>query len=399
MITNPKDYFCILGGGGIRGISYIGAFRAFKELEINPQGWAGSSVGSVVAALKAVNASDEFIEELLMNFSPDIFKDINLDFRNGLGFSKGEKFLKWIREAIEKNFYGEKYIKGEMDPVRFKDVAVHLVILSTNLTDLKFKEFSRFTTPNIEIAQAIRASVSIPGLFQPVEIGNEIFVDGDLTKNWPLWRMSKNVCPPCCRVLEFRLEDNQDNIKIDNSLVFLNAVYNTVSGLATDFLVDLYSNKDKFDYIKINSNGISFADFTIDVKRKKELIENGYLVTMSYFKNDLPKKRANLKKIYSDVLNFLLDIQKEACLKNLEKGNCVLGEMFMYLCDFKDYMDSEIYKKLIFLKQLFKENLHYIKIFGVGMWFLNNRELINANLKEIINIFEEKIEELSIEIV
>ena len=60
-----------------------------------------------------------------------------------------------------------------------------VVIITTNLKAFNTQEFSKITTPDFEIAKAVRASVSMPGLFTPVEDDNKLLVDGDLLKSTP----------------------------------------------------------------------------------------------------------------------------------------------------------------------------------------------------------------------
>ena len=65
-----NEYFAIFGGGGIRGISYCGAYKAMLENNIKLTGCAGSSIGAVFATLLAVGYSYdeifEFLNELLI---------------------------------------------------------------------------------------------------------------------------------------------------------------------------------------------------------------------------------------------------------------------------------------------------------------------------------------------
>ena len=285
MKNKSSDYFVIFGGGGIRGVSYVGALKALRENNIKITGYAGSSIGSVFATLCAVGYELEEIKEFFYGINIDFFKDINFDFVNKIALSKGEVFLEWIREKLESKFYKESYKKGEMPPIRFCDLKDELVIYSVDITNNKFKEYSKTLTPDAEVALAVRASVSMPGLFRPLEIDNNLIVDGDLMKSWPLWRLSETLSNKKERILEFRLEDNGIKRKISNAIEYLNAVYNTISGFATDYIIDIYGQKDKFDYIKINTDGISVVDFMIDMKTKEEMVKDGYETTMDYFRN------------------------------------------------------------------------------------------------------------------
>ena len=165
-----NQYFAIFGGGGIRGLAYCGAFKAMQERNIKLTGCAGSSIGAVFATLYSVGYTYQEIYEILCETGFEMFIDINVDFKKEIAFSKGKIFLDWFREKIEKKVYGEGYRKGEMPPVTFRDVENTLIIYSVDLTNMRFHEFSNIKTPDFEIASAVRASVSMPGLFTPMEI-------------------------------------------------------------------------------------------------------------------------------------------------------------------------------------------------------------------------------------
>ena len=126
MIKN--EHFAIFGGGGIRGLAYCGAYKALEEHNIQLSGCAGSSIGSVFATLLSIGYSYSEIYKILSDVSFDMFIDINMDIKKELAISKGKIFLEWIREKIEKKFYGISYKKGEMPPVKFSDLKSTLII-------------------------------------------------------------------------------------------------------------------------------------------------------------------------------------------------------------------------------------------------------------------------------
>lgn len=376
-------------------MAYIGALRALKDAGVNITGFAGSSIGSLVASLVTVGYNIDELEDILLNLKMDIFKDINFNFTKDFSFSKGEAFLVWIRDLIESKYYGESYVKDQMPPVCFKHVDTELTVLSVNLTDSSYNEFSCKMTPDTEIAYAVRASVSMPGLFRPLYQGDEVIVDGDLIKSWPLWRVSPDLCPECSRILEFRLEDSPKNRKIESGLSYLNAVYNTISNFATDFIIDLYAERDKFDYIKINSTNVSVLDFILPKEEKKELIDLGYKTTLNYFTNVLPKKRKNLFDNYYEIQLILTKMLHELDKKNdVKSAYCILTELFVHLCDHKRYIDIEIYDKIVAFKNLFNKNYKISKLFFVSGYNLSGKILIVRELEQIINIVRAKTVEL-----
>lgn len=389
-----NEYFIIFGGGGIRGLSYAGAYKALLDNNITPTGWAGSSIGAVFASLIAIGYTYQESYELLAETGFEMFRDLNFDIKKEIAFSKGNVFLDWIKEKIELKFYKENYKKGKNEPVKFCDIKEKLIIYSVDLTNMKFKEFSCSETPDFEIASAVRASVSMPGLFTPMEIDEKLIVDGDLLKSAPLWRLSNSIKNLNERIIEFRLEDNETIKKVSNSIEYINRVYNAICGFATDYIIDLYKEKDKFDYIKINTPDISVVDFLIPKEKKQELYEIGYNTTNNYFKNYYPLKRNNLKNKYEKMLNYLKCFEKEFN-KNSINSYLKLCETFVYLCEEKKYLDARLCELLTNFKDNFKNSYSSINF----LWFKNtnikNKKDLEEQLFKIIKFICLKLEELS----
>ncbi len=382
-MKDKKKYFCIFGGGGIRGTAYVGAVQALDELEIEIDGCAGSSVGAVFAGLYTVGYNCEELRELFYKTNFDIFRDINIDILKVFAITKGDYFQNWIRDLIEKKFYGENYVEGKNPPVRFCDIDKKLVVLSVNLSDSTYHEFSKECTPEVEIAYAIRASVSIPGFFKPVEYDGKYLVDGDLIKSWPLWRISKNLCPENRKILEFRLEDNEKGAKIDSGISYINSVYNTITGFATDFIIDLYGARDKFDYIKINSTGIGVLDFMISKEQRSKLIEEGYKTTLDYFKYEYPKKRQIIDGHYYNVNKYFKEIENFLNKKYYKAAKNKLFEAFVYLCEYKKYIDLALFEEMIGFKNLFMQSyVEKSSLFGTK-YTLQNPEELSKKLRDL----------------
>ena len=228
MDKNALKYTCLFGGGAIRGAAYVGAIKAMDEVGINPVNIAGSSVGSIVAALWAVGYTYKEIKQVFMDVNFDLFKDIQFGLGPQFALSKGELFLDWIRELIEAKYYGKEYIKGKNRAVTFADIEKNLTVITTNISNFECQEFSKATTPDFEIATAIRISSSMPGLMKPFEYNNTLLVDGDLQKSMPMWKLSKNLLKDDERVLEFRLEGDYNGAD-KNALDYINTVYSCIT--------------------------------------------------------------------------------------------------------------------------------------------------------------------------
>lgn len=383
-------YTCLFGGGAIRGVAYIGAIKAFEELGLESDTFAGSSVGSIFASLLAVGYTSDELKQIFAKVNFELFRDIAIGVGPLFALSKGEVFLEWLRELIEKKFYGENYKKGENRAVTFKDLEKNLIIITTNLSNFECKEFSKFETPDYEIASAIRISSCMPGLMKPIEYNKTLLVDGDLQKSWPMWKLSKNLENSKDRILELRLEGyyNSNNI---SGIDYANAVYSCMTSMSTSFVTDIYAGNDKYDYIVYNTGKTVVVDFNLNEIKRNDLIQAGYDQTIDYFRNVLPNKKTMIKASYECIYADICKIQKLIESNKIFKAKVQLGDLFMYFCDCKDAIDDVDVAEIQNFKDIFLANIKYPALFGkVG---LKNDNLVKAELAKLKNKLEQKIEE------
>lgn len=389
-MDNNFKYTCLFGGGAIRGVSYIGAVKALEELGIIPDRLAGSSVGSIFAALLAVGYNAEELKDIFVKVNFELFKDISIGLGPLFAISKGEVFLEWVRELIEKKYYGENYKKGVNPAVTFKDIKKNLVVITTNLSNFECKEFSRFDTPDYEIASAVRISCCMPGLMKPIEYNKTLLVDGDLQKSWPMWKLSKHLLNDDERILEFRLEGNYESNDI-SGINYANAVYSCMTAISTSFITNIYGNKDKFDYIVLNTGDIVVVDFNINEAKRNDLINSGYNQTISYFKDFLIEKKSKIRHNYSIIQAHITKIQKYIKSNNIQKAKNQMGELFMDLPELSEIIDLTDYNEIKKFRDIFLKNLKYPALFGKVT--LSNFKLIDTELNKINDKISKKLEE------
>lgn len=361
-----KQYLCIFGGGAIRGLAYLGALRAMKELGISIKSFAGSSVGAVFAAYASLDYTYEEFQEIFKEVNFDLFRDVRFDLTKKFAISKGEHFLDWIRTGIEKKFYKENYQKGQNPPVTFKDIDKDFFVITTNINGCNPYVFSKYTTPDFEVAQAVRISTSLPGLLEPFEYEKNVLIDGDIMKSWPMWRICDILCPKDCRVIEFRLEGAKCWPDVKNSVEYLNAVFATMSNFATEYIMETYQPKDKFDYIKIDTDHILPVQFTLPQSERDKLVELGYATTMEYFKKTLLQKKKELLPRYQIILDHLIKVKNALVTNRILSAKSQVCDLFIYLCEAKRYIDSTIYESAVKFKDYFfshiKESFFWKKI-------------------------------------
>lgn len=370
--------FCILAGGGVRGTSYVGVLRYMEEKQITITGMAGSSVGAIFSSLYSIGYTADELGVIADNLNYENLKDLYLPFGKDFGICKGDNFLNWFRKLIEYKFYGDEYDEEGNIPVTFADLDKDLFVIATDVTHVKLKEFSRYATPDMEIAQAVRASISIPGFFRPVWHDNYCLVDGDIIKNLPLWDIIPKIGEVRPEIVEFKLEAVGEDKVIKNPFDFFNAVVDTATNISTDFVIDLYGKNDKYNLVKINTENVSVVDFSISQEKKQWLVEKGYMTAKNAFENTMFKKKQNLREIYIDLKEHLYAVHDLVKKGRISLARERFGDLFLELAQNSEILDAKIYKKVIKVKEMFIENLSKNIL---GMWVLKNKERTALEIK------------------
>lgn len=153
-----------LGGGASKGFAHIGIIKVLQENGIPVHVVSGTSAGSIVGSLYASGMSPDRLELEAEILGKTDLVDLTLSTS---GFIKGEKLQSYINQKV-----GGKPM--ERFPRKFAAVA-------TDFESGKAVEFSRGNA-----GQAVRASASIPNVFQPVTIGGRRYVDGGLSQPVPV---------------------------------------------------------------------------------------------------------------------------------------------------------------------------------------------------------------------
>lgn len=160
----PPKVALVLGGGAVRGFAHVGVIKVLEAQGITPDLVVGTSAGSVVGALYAAGFSGFELQKISFRLEEDSVGDWIIPDR---GFIKGEALQNFINKVV-RNQPIEKLRKP------FAAVA----------TDLQSGEMVVFQRGNT--GQAVRASSSVPGVFQPVSINGREYVDGGLVSPVPV---------------------------------------------------------------------------------------------------------------------------------------------------------------------------------------------------------------------
>ena len=384
MNKNSKKYFCIFGGGAVRGLVYIGAVRALREKNIEISGYAGASAGSIAAVLTALDYTNEEMDEILNSIDYMLFRDLNFSFKIELAFSKGEVFTDKIRKIIADKI-------GTKEPVTFKDFPKNLYIVTSNLTSGESVVFSKETTPDFEVAQAVRISSGFPGLMNPINIDDEYYVDGDLGKPCALSQLSPLLNPKDEKILEFRIEGTKKQKLPTNPLSFLNNGIDFLNNISTDNAIKTFGNREKYDYIVFPVKDILLFDFNISKEQREYLVKLGYDSVINFFENALPKKEKELLIQYKEMYKAL-----EKCYDNLIKRKYDIAKetLLLYISKYYkrfDMLDENIIASLDDITEVFNNEVK--KVFFIIPALQNHIEVKNS-LNDLMSKINSKIDSL-----
>ena len=157
-----------LGGGAARGFAHIGVIQVLESHGIYPDFIAGTSAGSVIGALYAAGFSGQQLNELALKMDEAEISDWALPFLGEYGgVIKGEALQNYVNKVLRNQ------------PI--EQLPRPLGIVATELQTGKPVVFRRGNT-----GMAVRASSSVPGVFQPVRIAGKDYVDGGLVAPVPV---------------------------------------------------------------------------------------------------------------------------------------------------------------------------------------------------------------------
>lgn len=155
-----------LGGGAARGFAHVGVIQVLEEAGLQPLAVAGTSAGSLVAALYASGKNSHELRRVAETMEEAEITDWMLPILNR-GALRGEALARYVNTQV-----GGKSIE---------QMKIPLGIVATDLHTGEAVTFRRGNT-----GSAVRASSAVPAVFQPVRIGEREYVDGGLVAPVPV---------------------------------------------------------------------------------------------------------------------------------------------------------------------------------------------------------------------
>ncbi len=191
-----------LSGGGIRGMAHIGVLKVLVEHNIPIDMISGTSAGAIIASMYACGYTPQQMQNMIQNIKMDELIDLNVTvgdlFKHGMKWLFNGAFRFWSvlptgfikGDKVEQYFYHlwqNKTVRDTQIPIAITAVDLHsadTIFFTTPVFDRRGILNARYYH-NTSLTEAVRASISIPGIFFPKKYRSMTLVDGAVKNNLP----------------------------------------------------------------------------------------------------------------------------------------------------------------------------------------------------------------------
>ena len=316
ILPHPPIENLVFEGGGVKGIVYVGSVEILHKRDLlkDVKRVAGSSAGGITALLLSLGYSFDDIQQEMhtMNFEDFLdkgekkfwdvlgwWRDVSSIVSDGHGLYAGEKFLEWAKDKIEhklgkRDITFKEFHELSKNNLELKDIT----LTGTNLSTGQLSLFNHTMTPDLSLALAVRITMSFPGAFSAVTIDNDVYIDGGVASNFPMFIYDNREMLPSGYdftdaganpgTLGFRV-DNADEMKeilwTHHSLSKKTTLSTKEFATALLFVrgADLTYEKYSTMTIQIPDMGVQTLQFALMEEQKQSLRESGRRATNEWF--------------------------------------------------------------------------------------------------------------------
>ncbi|MFZ1081691.1 MAG: patatin-like phospholipase family protein [Candidatus Kryptoniota bacterium] len=194
---STEKYVLAFGGGGARGLAHIGVLKVFQREGFKITGIAGTSMGAIAGAMfayydDAIEVEGLFRKFLTSRFHEKFGKTFFVLSENPETYHEPKKIIKelgrsytYLKAASRNAVFSREILKDILEfllpDVDFKNMRIPFICVSTDLVTGKEIVFKRG-----RLIPAVIASCSIPGIVEPMKIGDSLLVDGSTISMVPV---------------------------------------------------------------------------------------------------------------------------------------------------------------------------------------------------------------------
>jgi NTE family protein len=271
-------------GAGMFGITYVGALSVLQTNGIldTVKRYSGTSSGSIVATLLAINCTVDQIEDIFLDTDWASFLDtkccccgiINIFYKYGYNIGKRKEIS---IKRILKEYTGNSNITFKQIYDIYKK---ELYITAVNL-NLKIPVyFSHKYSPDMCVWKAIQMSTAFPFVFTPVKHDGHYYVDGGIMENYPI-----EVFDDKTKSLGFKIISSDTEINVPTLYSFTTCILSATLKALDD--KDTHPYYEETIFIKIPKQGLLTSVLEIDkiIINHKEYYDYGVNAVKTFIKN------------------------------------------------------------------------------------------------------------------
>lgn len=329
----------VLSGGGAKGLAHIGVLKAFEQEEIPIDYICGTSMGAIIGGLYASGYNLEEIEKIFLSKDFDNLLFYNKDNNTHPLYYSPRQDASMIKIKLGENLKPIMPM-GLVNPVRldyeflnffadankvcegdYDKLMIPFFCVATNVND---KEATIMRKG--DLGKSIRASMTFPLFFAPIEIDGKMMCDGGIYNNFPYKELEEFYAPGV--IVGSKVVNNYDKPNDEDIILYIENL------IAYDTKYDIPENKGIL--IETPMTDIDIMDFS----KKQECINRGYISA----KKQIQKLRETFK-----VRQSKEELRKKRETFNSHKDKIIVGNIIIKGVDDKEQK---------FFKRLLTQNLH-----------------------------------------
>ena len=268
-----------LCGGGILGIAHVGFLKAMEEegMLVHVREYIGISAGALTALFLVLGYTIKQVEEIATNFQFSSLRNISpeniLNFPFTFGLDGGELLESFIVSILHQKGFAPDTTFEEL----YVKCPIHLRCFATELQTCRVRQFSTTVTPKVTVRFALRASMSLPFIYTPVqEAGGALLIDGGILNNLPLVFMTPaEVAETVCVFFTHGYSALETVTSWQN---MLQMVYDSMVVMKSSPFIKKF--QDRLICVPVHIH--KCLDFDMPVESKKALIQHTYEITRKF---------------------------------------------------------------------------------------------------------------------
>ena len=253
----------VLGGGGVKGLAHVGAYKAIEEAGLEIDEIGGTSIGALVGACIAGGKGWADLAPLA----------IALKKRDIVSMNGRSLLVNGIRQrSIFRGDRFASYVRSTLPVDRFEELRVPFSLNAVDLETGRVEWFGAGGRTDVSLADAVYASCALPVFYPPAEIGGRLYVDGGVSDALPITRAAERGATVIVAVdVSAGPEKDAFDVVSKGMVAVHHRVFDIMAHARRRAILDAWDGPPLV-YVRPRLEGISTFDFT----RTQYFLEEGY---------------------------------------------------------------------------------------------------------------------------